>query len=380
MSSVRVTYTGICGPRPEVMLPVSKSISARQMVLAAHFNNAIPRPDKDACEDLRNLYEALTTKEERVNVGESGTAYRFILPVLAHRYGRHLLTGSPRLLQRPVTPLAEALRRLGAKITVTPEGLLIEGGELQGGRVRIDASESSQYVSSLMLLAPTLPGGLIIEMTGQARSLPYIDMTAAILRDAGISVSIDAGRVTVGQTAAITLPRHIERDWSAASCFFEVMALTGRIISMPGLGGTLQGDSRGARLFAELRSSVNMCDVPDLVPAYAATLCGLGKPFNISGIGHLRYKESDRLKSVSGELRKLGYDVRVNEEGLTWDGTRLTATNRVEGHNDHRIVMSMAPLAAVAGAITINDAGAVAKSFPDYFTQLAKTGYKIEKL
>lgn len=377
MSTLRVTFAET--KDAEIILPESKSIAARQMMLAAYYECPIPTPGESACADIVNLYRALTSTGQRIDVGESGTAYRFMATYLANTPRKWLLTGRESLLRRPIRPLTEALTELGADIKVTDYGLEINGRKLHGGEIWIDASQSSQYVSSLMLLAPTLSKGLTIHIDRQTVSTPYIHMTAKLLRQAGVMCEINREMIFVEPSTEIRLPHTSEHDWSAASYFLETALITGATIAMPGLQTGLQGDAIAEELWHKLPSTPDMEDTPDLVPAYAATMCALGRKFHITDIGHLRAKESNRLATLSCELRHLGFDVRYDTGSLWWDGTHFPASYRISSHDDHRIVMALAPLAALGHPVTIDGADAVNKSFPGFFRQLAKCGYTIEK-
>lgn len=373
MSTLRVTFDR--ARDAEIILPASKSIAARQMMLAAYYAHPLPTPGESACADIVNLHRALTAAGARIDVGESGTAYRFMASYLARTPGKWLLTGRESLLSRPITPLTQALAQLGADIKATVCGLEINGRELHGGEIRIDASQSSQYVSSLMLLAPTLSKGLTLDIGHRVVSMPYIHMTANLLRQAGVTCRINSDAILVEPTGRVSLPRESEHDWSAASYFLETALITGGSIAMPGLRPGLQGDAIAGEMWRQLPGTPDMEDTPDLVPAYAATMCALGREFHITGIGHLRVKESNRLATLSSELRQLGFDVRYDAESLWWDGSRCPANYRISSHDDHRIVMALAPLAALGQPITIDGADAVNKSFPGFFKQLEKCGY-----
>lgn len=395
---VNVEYTG----HPTgvaIELPLSKSVVARELLLEALTGRPLPAAGENWCADLRHLRDALYCAgagASEINVGESGTAMRMLAAYLSYLPGEWLLTGKRSLLIRPMQPLIESLRRLGADIESCAEGLRISGGKLRGGEVSIDASESSQYVSALMLTGAFLPGGLRIHITGRRVSWSYIAMTAEVMRRSGLSADISADHtyIYVSASGHPFATSCSERDWSAASYFFEVAALTGTHIPLPGLRSGLQGDSRAAELFRPLgvdytdgiltpaaqihpaEINIDMGDVPDLVPAYSATLCGLGIPFRISGIGHLRHKESDRLDTLSSELRHVGFHVECDTDTLHWQGTRCPADRQINSHGDHRIVMAMAPLARIA-PLRIAGAEDVAKSFPHYFTELKKCGFRL---
>lgn len=405
------------GTRPSdeisIALPPSKSIAARQMMIAAYADAPLPPYDDSWCDDLRCLHRAITAVrrgESLIDVSSSGTALRFIASYICMRANAMtVLTGSEQLQRRPIAPLVNALAALGCRVRhAGADGhapLEITPGEICGGKVEVDTSESSQYLSSLLLAAPWTRHGLHIHCTGTAVSTPYSQMTMKMLRAAGAQICTEARDIIVSPGSLTHDTRPPESDWSAASYMYEAMALRspGALrIRMEGLRrpqDTLQGDNAIAGIYRQLGVKTTYDDsgatiekttwgdtehfdlymggIIDLVPTVAATLSGLRIPFRLYGISHLRHKESNRLATVSAMLRSLGYAVTVTNDTLEsghYSPPENTAT--VDAAGDHRIAMAAAPL-AIFRPMNIRDAACVDKSFPGYFDRLAQLGYGI---
>lgn len=391
-----------------VTLPASKSLAARRMMCDAYSGR---RPgDGSECDDLRVLRAGITAilggGDVTVDVEASGTALRFLLSLSASAEGTvTTLTGIPRLQERPVGDLVGALRTLGADISYLGRDgfapLLVKGKQLKSKELHINASVSSQYISSLMLLAPTLSEGLTLELYGEAVSRPYIEMTAAVMHRFGARVELGERYIAV---AGGGYPRRddtpVEGDWSAASYVLETVSLlpVGESLRVwpllpPEL--SLQGDAVADKLFrasgVEItygdgfearvrrvsdslpeRVDADMRGCPDLVPAFAAAMAGR-TDFRLSGIGNLRLKECDRIDALA-ELLAYFCPVREEEAALAGRRSAIRPDGIVEvfPRGDHRIAMAAAPLALRCEGVLIHDAECVAKSFPDFFRQILK--------
>ncbi len=408
-----LSYGDACllSPRePQVRLPGSKSISARVLIADCAGGGGCRLSGLSDCADTRDMQRvleavknsAVTGKPSYINVGEGGTTLRFALALAASMPGADaVMTGSPRLMERPLLPLVEALRGSGADIAeeVTGEGRRawhVKGKRLAGGMLSVDTSVSSQFASALLLSAPLRSGAFTLKMEGRPVSAPYIEMTAEVMRRMGASVSgsVSEGEIRV-EASGYSLPEAfaVEPDWSAASYFMEVSALNvsvnSRIRFVPGLAGeSLQGDARLMCLMDIFREAMrsgemwvaDFAGTPDLLPAMAAMACGCGVPFRFSGASTLRVKESDRLAVLAEDLGKMGYALATGEDSLAWDGERHETASPVElnPHDDHRMAMAFAPLAKVAGPLNISEPRCVDKSFPDFWHQLAQCGYNVD--
>lgn len=401
-----------------VELPLSKSISNRMLIINALTPGADAPSDIADCDDTNLLTKALSdvagaTGEITVDTGAAGTATRFITAYLCTCRGvSAVVDGSERMRQRPMGILIESLRALGADITcIDREGYLplhINGRQLAGGTLSIDASVSSQFISALMMIAPVMTDGLILELEGELLSKPYIDMTAELMRRNGAEVEFDAPFERI-MIAATPYSRQgtsaAEPDWSAASYWYEAAALTAGFVTLPGLKlPSLQGDSACARLFEMLgittadsedvagakeisptpeqysRFEVDLTDTPDLAQTLAVTAAMLGVPFHLRGLQSLRVKETDRLEALRAELDKFGIIVEVRGDSeLVWNGARHPIFERpeIDTYDDHRMAMSFAPTAVLIPGIVIRNAEVVSKSYPGFWDNLAAAGFTI---
>ena len=379
-----------------VNIPGSKSIAARALVcrlLGGHDTVLTNLPDCGDTRGMLRLTEAVrkamaSGSPATVDIGEGGTTLRFGMAACASLPGLDIkLIGSPRLMERPHATLVDALRDMGADITAIPgeNAIHIKGKLLSGGTLELDGSVSSQFLSALMLAAPTWDADTRILLKGTVVSRPYIEMTAGVMRSFGADVRLQVSgvrcqgsgvrdqvsgfrdqslkletsmEVHVRATGYAQCARYdIEGDWSGASYFFETRLIAEALginlpdFEMPTLKSpaeSLQGDSRVAAIFAEASRhlhndqtttengqrktedgrrttdnvKLNLNDAPDLVPAVAVGLCIAGIPFAIEGVAHLRHKETDRMAAISTELRRLGYVLTTGEDTMAWDGER----------------------------------------------------------
>lgn len=333
------------------------------------------------------------------------------------------MTGSERMKQRPIALLVDALRTLGAQIDyVGAEGfppLRIHGRKLEGGTLTIDGSVSSQYISALLMIAPTMSKGLALTLSGHITSVPYIEMTLGMLRQFGITSTWDHSTqvISIAPQPYKALQYHVESDWSAASYWYEIASLAARnlsnAITLEGLHTqSLQGDAAIANYFESLGIRTNYRDdavtlessgipsevrtplemdltsQPDLAQTLIVTCCALNVPFRITGLHTLRIKETDRVAALEAELKKLGYVVTDQELNgsveMQWDGTRCEAKADpvIATYKDHRMAMAFAPMSLVlpSRSILIDDPGVVSKSYPNYWEDLRKAGFSIKEL
>lgn len=391
-----------------VALPPSKSINARAIIMA-YLAGTSTTPV--ACADTETLAAILRAPQldGLIDVGPAGTVMRFLTAVAAASSGISCtITGSERMLRRPIGPLVDALRGLGADIAY--EGienyppLHIEGRKLIGGRIAIDASVSSQFISALMMVAPLMEAPLEIELKGSVGSLPYIKMTAEMMRRRGVHTEVDPLRIWVDNTPyRDTKTDDTEPDWSAAAFWYEIAALSAGWVTLSGLQkNSIQGDSEESAIFeklgvlteftdegAELSATpdlfnsldIDMSGMPDAVPALAVTACMVGVPFRFKGVGALRHKECDRLEALVTELTKLGFQLETEAYGtvLAWDGSRRPVHELpiFDTYGDHRMAMAFAPTAIFVPGIVVRDADVVGKSYPDFWKHLEEAGFTL---
>lgn len=396
-----------------IQLPTSKSISNRLLLLSALCGSQSRPSDLSDSDDTAVMLKALDSDLSHVDVGAAGTSMRFLTAYLATVSGRHEITGSARMLQRPIGLLVEALRELGAKVDyLGHEGfppLAIEGGHIAGGHLTLPGNVSSQYISALMMIGPTLQGGLSITLEGEIISTPYILMTMRLMRLFGAEVSWSSGVIAVREGGYTYKQMSVEGDWSAASYWYAMVALQpGSSVQLLGLDeDSAQGDSAVVRIAEPLgvsttynnkgvliTSSGNLpkhfdydfVNQPDLAQTFAVLCCLLGVPYKLSGLRSLRIKETDRLAALENELRKIGYVVRAHQEPngdetLVWDGTTCHATEGkpIETYKDHRMAMAFAPAALRHKVVSIADPAVVSKSYPKFWDHLRSVGFSIEE-
>ena len=368
------------------------------------------------CDDTKVIIRALSHRPEVIDIKAAGTAMRFMTAYLSVTEGEHTITGTERMKHRPIGVLVDALRYLGAEIEYAGEKgfppLRIRGRQLEGGRLEIPGNVSSQYISALLMIAPVLSKGLEMKLTGGIVSRPYIDLTLHLMHQFGVSAEwTDIDSITVKPQPYRQRPYTIENDWTAASYWYEVLALTdelGAKVVLPGmLDGSRQGDSAVRYIFSLLgiktafadrkadrltdatltrhscmlnRMDYDFTNQPDLAQTLIATCPILGIPFHFTGLGSLRIKETDRIEAMKTEMEKLGYILHADSgTDLSWEGDRCepAAQPVIDTYEDHRMAMSFAPLAIRLGRIGINHPEVVSKSYPHYWNDLRKAGFHI---
>ena len=377
----------------------SKSETNRLLLLQSLYpnlqiENASPSKDSEA------MYRGLHSGESTIDIGDAGTAMRFLTAYYAACQNRDvILTGSARMQERPIGILVEALRQLGAAIYYSKgEGfppLHIQGKQLEGGTLSIKANVSSQYISALLLVAPSFSNGLSLHLDGEITSFPYLRMTLSLLNELGIAGTFEDNTFTIEHTPAVA-PQMIvvEPDWSSASYFYSMVALSpvGTSLYMNHYKErSLQGDRIVADIYQsfgvrtifwgdkiqlikerDLLSpifSYNLMDCPDIAQTIAVTCFGLGIECFLSGLHTLNIKETNRLEALKNELTKLNAEVHISKEEI-WVGSarKITRNISIDTYNDHRMAMAFAPL-ALKVPIIINDVEVVEKSFPDFWEQ-----------
>ncbi len=386
-------------PVLEIQIPSSKSISNRLLVLQALFPDI--RIDRlSVARDTVLLKKALEEKADIIDVQDAGTAMRFSLAYLAfHTHKPVLLTGTERMKQRPVGPLAEALRSLGAKIEYAEtEGyppLRVYPAVPKGNTVQIDERVSSQFITALMLIAPAMPEGLHIRFnTRRSVSKPYWKMTAMLLRDAGVDVNISDEGVLVKPLRTLKKKDFVvESDWSSASYFYEATAISGKPVFLRYFDeNSLQGDSRIRNTFRVFGVKTTFMKggilleknphwwfhgcyladckpCPDLAQTIAVTCAALNVSCRLNGLKTLRIKETDRISAMHNELKKLGVEVRSGDYYLQIISAKnLDLHNKtIETYRDHRMNMAFAPLMLLHKELQISDPGNVDKSYPGFW-------------
>lgn len=396
-----------------VELPVSKSLLNRSLVINALAGNPKPDIDTGAPTDVRALLDGLYPSSPQpctIDVGASGTAMRFLTARYAALPGADvIIDGTSRMRQRPVAPLVDALRQMGAEIEYLEHEcfppLHIKGKQLSGGTVELDATVSSQFISAILMIAPLLGSQLVLTLKGEPVSKPYIDMTVNLMLHYGAEVEFDGDTITVESSCYRVDSLYTEPDWTAASYWAEIVALSAGFVSLPGLSlHSLQGDVEVSRIFgmlgvdtadAESFDGVEMCahpevysfidlDLshnPDLAITIAVTCVLLNIPFRLTGLESLKIKECDRLEALHRELLKFGCETQIASGSISWEG-RLYPVRQmpvVDTHDDHRIAMAFAPAALVVPGIVVRNAEVVDKSYPAFWQQLQQAGFTLEE-
>src|SRR5690554_1780289 len=394
----------------------SKSESNRLLVLQALFPN-ISIKNLSESDDTLVLQQGLKAGNGTIDVHHAGTAMRFLTAYFAAKEGTEIiLTGSKRMQERPIGILVDALKSLGSDIEyLKKEGfppLKIAGRSLSKNTVRIKADVSSQYISALMLIAPTLPTGLCILLEGEVTSTPYIEMTLSLLKKIGIEVSFEGNEIRIfpKKTISDTLIA-VESDWSSASYFYSLTALSTqfeiqlstfaehsiqgdsalseiyKIFGVETKFRSIESDSDGERNIIVLSKQkiqlpaslvLDLSNTPDLAQTLAVSCFGLGIGCHLSGLHTLKIKEADRLVALKTELEKLGAAITIDDNSLYLEkSSTIHSGCQIDTYQDHRMAMAFAPL-SIRTNITVNNADVVSKSYPNFWIDIEKTGIEVD--
>lgn len=394
----------------EITISGSKSESNRLLILQKLFPEITIENLSDS-DDSVHMHHALTTEDLLVDIGHAGTAMRFLTSYFAVNKGREVfLTGSERMQNRPIEILVNALKDLGADITYAEKQgyppLKIKGKKLTKDKVQINGNVSSQYISSLLLIASKLDNGLEIELTGKITSVPYIKMTLSLLSQIGIESSFQENVIKVFPKETVkTQTVVVESDWSSASYFYSIIALAdlGSEIKLSAYKQeSLQGDSCLADIYGHFGVTTtfgndfitlkkekntnqetlvrNLKDAPDIAQTIAVTCFAEGIACHLSGLHTLKIKETDRLVALHDELTKLGAKVSITDETLEVSkASNINSNIAIDTYNDHRMAMAFAPL-ALKVSIKINDAEVVTKSYQKFWNDMEQIGINITHL
>ena len=406
--------------RGRIVLPASKSISNRALVLNALSGNTLLPDNLSDSDDTQVMLKALKEMPKVIDIGAAGTAMRFLTAYLSVTPGEHTITGTERMKHRPISILVDALRQLGATISYEgeegfPPLRIVGRDDLEGGALTVPGNVSSQYISALLMIAPTLKNGLRLTLTGTIASRPYLDMTISMMRDFGAKVEWEGDDVIdVKPGAYLQRPYHIESDWSAASYWYEIVALSRDAHAEVDLVGlhrdSIQGDSWVWKLFCELgvetrfevapdgtevvrlkksqsitpHFSYDFSQQPDLAQTFAVTCALLDVPFHLTGLQSLRIKETDRIAALEKELGKMvdvevkGDELQTPRPPLGGDSKKSVKSLAFDTYEDHRMAMAFAPVCLrTNGPIQINNPQVVSKSYLSFWDDLDKIGFKI---
>ena len=400
-----------------ICLPASKSISNRALIIYALSGGSQMPQNLSDCDDTEVIIHALRFMPTEIDIKAAGTAMRFMTAYLSVMKGTHTLTGTERMKHRPIGILVNALKALGADIKYAgTDGyppLQITGKTLKGGLLSIPGNVSSQYISALLMIGPMLKNGLTLQLTGDIISRPYIDLTLWTMGEFGADAEwTSADTITVKPKPYQDREYFIENDWSGASYWYEMVALSSNQdseVKLTGLmDGSKQGDSVTRYIFSLLgvkttfetkkegvpqtitlkqsgrcvsRLDYDFVNSPDLAQTFVVTCAAKGIPFHFKGLSTLKIKETDRIEALKKEMRKLGYVLHdVNDSELYWDGERCEPSMEegIDTYDDHRMALAFTPYALVAEGLKINNPHVVTKSYPHYWEDLKQAGFKIE--
>ena len=371
----------------EIDLPSSKSISNRLLIIQALCKEEFELQNISDSDDTKCLQRALLSKENTIDVGHAGTSFRFLTSYLSIQNGdEFILTGSDRMKERPIKELVDSLKELDAEIEYIEEEnfppLKIKGVKLRGKRIKIDGSVSSQFISSILLVSPTIKGGLEIEIKGDLVSKPFVLMTLKLMSEFGVNWDWTENKIKIVEQNYLSEKYKVESDWSAATFWFQIASLSDNCnIKLNGLAeNSIQGDKKVRNFFKNLGvesefvnnqliltkipertfpEKVDLIETPDVYPSLKCTLFVKRISTEISGIQTLKDKETNRISAVENEMKK------------------LHQSKIIETYNDHRMAMSFAPLCLKYGKLQINNAEVVSKSYPNFWEDLKKGGFKI---
>jgi 3-phosphoshikimate 1-carboxyvinyltransferase len=358
------------------------------------------------------MKKALSNSSNVIDIHHAGTAMRFLTAFFATQKGREVvLTGSTRMQERPIKILVDALNTLGANINYQKnEGyppLEIHGKELKNNEVTLSANVSSQYISALLLIAPKLKNGLILNLEGKITSVPYINMTLDLLQQIGVETFFKNNCIKIKPLQATLKPINlvVESDWSSASYYYSIVALSdlGTEIELSSYKETsLQGDSVLASIYKSFGVTtsfsnnsmvlhknetiesntlveLDLANAPDIAQTIAVTCLGLQIPCKLTGLHTLKIKETDRLVALKTEIEKFGTIVEITDNSLGISKFNpLKSKVKIATYNDHRMAMAFAPL-ALKKTFTVNEAEVVSKSYPEFWKDLKSIGFQLKK-
>jgi len=394
-----------------IQITGSKSESNRLLLLQALYPE-IKIENVSNSDDSQLMTKALASTEEEIDIHHAGTAMRFLTAYFATQKDREtILTGSKRMKERPIKILVDALNQLGANISYQEkEGyppLLIHGKVLNKNKVTLKANVSSQYISAILLIASKLENGIVLTLNGKITSVPYINMTLDLLKRIGVASTFIDNTITVSpkREAIKNTLLTVESDWSSASYYFSIVALSkiGTTIELSTYTkNSLQGDSALTELYKsfgvkttykeqsiviekintisqETSIDFDLANAPDIAQTITVTAFALGLKSNLTGLHTLKIKETDRLEALKTEIEKLGGQIKITNESL-----HLSASKKIKKHiviatyNDHRMAMAFAPL-ALKVPVEIEDYMVVSKSYPTFWKDLNSLGIEINK-
>jgi len=394
-----------------INLPASKSIANRALIIHALSYSPYEIKNLSDSDDTKVLKKVLESNTNLFDIGHAGTAMRFLTAFLSQIVGEWILTGSDRMKQRPIKVLVDALNELGAKIEyVENEGfppLRILGSHLKGKILELDGSISSQYISALLMIAPTLEDGLTLRLKNKITSRSYIEMTLKLMKQFGVDAIWKGSEIRIPQQKYKPIDYTVEGDWSGASYWYEILSLADEgEIQLPNLHLiSLQGDCNIAPWFKPFgvesethdggiiirktgniqpkKLTLDFLENPDMAQTMAVLCVMKEVPFHFTGLETLKIKETNRIAALQNELSKFGAQLTEPKHGeLEWDGTfpfKKQEVPFISTYHDHRMALAFAP-AAFFGKVEIDDPMVVTKSYPAYYEDLKHVGFEVSEV
>lgn len=394
----------------KINLPASKSISNRVLIINALSYNPYPVLNLSDSDDTKVLFKALFSNDAVFDIGHAGTAMRFLTAFLSKIVGEWTITGSERMKQRPIGILADALNELGAKIEyLENEGfppLKIFGSHLKGKTLELDGSISSQYISALLMIAPTIENGLTLELKGEITSRSYIELTLKLMQHFGIQHKWFQSTISIPEQKYLPMEYTVEADWSGASYWYQIAAMTEKCeIFLENLKlESIQGDAKISEWFEKFgvkseqhsegvlitkkeqklpdKFNLDFIENPDMAQTFACLCVAKKVPFHFTGLKTLKIKETDRITALQNELSKIGAQLTEPKHGkLAWNGAfeelKYKGIPEIQTYHDHRMALAFAPMALAGYTLKIENPAVVSKSYPAFWEDLAKVGFEI---
>jgi len=396
----------------EITLPSSKSISNRILIINSLSYSPYAIGNLSDSDDTKVLEAVLNGNTNHFDIGHAGTAMRFLTAFLSKIVGEWTLTGSERMKQRPIGILVNALRKLGATIEyIENDGyppIRILGTSLKGGVIELDGSISSQYISALLMIAPTIEGGMTLRLMNEITSKPYIELTLELMKKFGVNHTWKGNEIKIAEQNYIPVKFSVEADWSGASYWYAMAALSDKCdLLLKGLQlKSLQGDATQAEWFEKYfgvvskqegnnvrlakltahqvkRIELDFIENPDIAQTFAVLSLCKKIPFHFKGLSTLKIKETDRITALQNEVSKFG--AIFTEPGigeLGWDGIFNESHKNhppvINTYHDHRMALAFAPAAMVYPEIIVEDPQVITKSYPGYWDDLRSVGFEIK--
>lgn len=395
-----------------IKLPASKSIANRALIISALNYSPYPILNLSDSDDTKVMEKVFSSNTNYFDIGHAGTAMRFLTAFLSKIVGEWTLTGSERMKQRPIGILVDALNKLGARIEyLEKEGfppLKIFGSHLKGGIIELDGSVSSQYISALLLIAPTIEGGLTLRLKNKIMSRSYIELTLGLMEYFGVKHAWKGNEIRINEQQYYPREYSVEGDWSGASYWYQIAAMAESVdVLLEGLKlDSLQGDCTIAKWFEEFgvhseetkegvkltktekelpkQLQLNFIENPDVAQTFAVLCVMKNLPFHFTGLETLKIKETNRIEALQNELAKFGAELTEPAHGeLKWEGTFTKEKQEnpsIPTYKDHRMAMAFAPACQLYGLVTIEDPIVVTKSYPAFWDDLKKVGFVVKEM